>query len=303
MAFFDNLIENLPEVSGPTQKRLPFKDKLKWTLATLVLFFVLGLIPLFGLGENALQQFEFLSIILGASFGSIISLGIGPLVTSSIVLQLLNGTGIIKFDLTSPEGKSRFQGVQKLLSLFFIIFEGGVYVLMGGLAPSASLVGTPLYGQLELLLIFQLFLGGIMILFMDEVVSKWGFGSGIGLFIAAGVSKTIFVQALNWLPGPGGIAGATYSSGALPALFQSLASGDPVTAGIMSATLFFTVLVFAIAVYGQSMKVEIPLSFGMVRGHGVRWPLSFFYTSNIPVILVSALIANIQLLGNFLSNR
>src|SRR3989338_735527 len=147
MSFLDKINSILPEVKGPKQ-RLSFKEKLKWTLLILVLFFVLGFIPLYGLGENALQQFEFLSIILGASFGSIISLGIGPLVTSSIVLQLLNGTGIIKFDLTSPEGKSRFQGVQKLLSLFFIIFEGGVYVLMGGLAPSASLVGTPVYWQL-----------------------------------------------------------------------------------------------------------------------------------------------------------
>src|SRR3989339_1577215 len=137
MAFFDNLIENLPEVSGPTQKRLPFKDKLKWTLIVLMIFFVLGMIPLFGLGENALQQFEFLSIILGASFGSIISLGIGPLVTASIVLQLLNGTGIIKFDLTTQEGKQRYHGLQKIASFFFIILEACIYVLMGGLAPAS----------------------------------------------------------------------------------------------------------------------------------------------------------------------
>ena len=303
MSIWKAILNNLPEVEGPSQKFLPFKEKLKWTLIVLVIFFILGVMPLFGLGHNQLERFQFFSVILGAEFCSIISLGIGPIVTASIVLQLLNGSGILKLDLTQPEGKKTFQGLQKMLAIFFIIFESAVFVLMGGLSPDSSSIGVPVYAQLQLLLIFQLFLGGIMILFMDEVVSKWGFGSGIGLFIAAGVSKTIFVQAFNWLPGPGGIAGATYSSGALPALFQSLASGDPVTAGIMFATLFFTVLVFAIAVYGQSMKVEIPLSFGMVRGHGVRWPLSFFYTSNIPVILVSALIANFQLLGSFLDNR
>ena len=101
MAWFDNLLTNLPEVAHPTQKKLSFKEKLKWTGITLVLFFILGLIPLFGLGQNALQRFELLSIILGASFGSIISLGIGPIVTSSIVLQLLNGSGLIKFDLNT----------------------------------------------------------------------------------------------------------------------------------------------------------------------------------------------------------
>ena len=69
MSFFKNLLYNLPEVKGPTQKRLSFKEKLKWTGIILVLFFILGMVPLFGLGQNALQRFELLSVILGASFG------------------------------------------------------------------------------------------------------------------------------------------------------------------------------------------------------------------------------------------
>ncbi|RME52823.1 preprotein translocase subunit SecY, partial [Candidatus Woesearchaeota archaeon] len=94
MSWLDTIAQYLPEVAAPKQKRLSFKEKLKWTLIFLVFFFVLGLIPLYGLGQNALEQFNFLSIILGASFGSIISLGIGPIVTASIVLQLLNGSGL-----------------------------------------------------------------------------------------------------------------------------------------------------------------------------------------------------------------
>ena len=302
MSVWKAILYNLPEVEGPSQKHLSFREKLKWTLIVLILFYILGLMPLFGMGVNALQRFQTLSIILGAEFGSLISLGIGPIVTASIVLQLLKGSGILNIDITQVEGKRTFQGLQKMLAVFFIVFEAIIYVVMGGMAPDPAYIGTSLYGQLEMLLIFQLFLGGIMVLFMDEVVSKWGFGSGVGLFIAAGVSKSIFIQAFNWLPGPTGIAGVTYSVGAIPALFQSLAAGDPTTASIMIATLVSTVVIFAIAVYAQAMKVEIPLSFGMVRGHGVRWPLSFIYTSVIPVILVSALIANFQLLGRFLQN-
>src|SRR3990167_3324239 len=132
MSVWQGLINNLPEVAGPTQKRLGFREKLKWTMIILVIFFVLGLMPLFGLGQNALQQFEFLSIILAAQFGSIISLGIGPMVTASIVLQLVNGSGLYKFDLTSPDGKKKFQGWQKLLSIGFILFEAVVYVFLGG---------------------------------------------------------------------------------------------------------------------------------------------------------------------------
>ena len=298
MSIWKTIISNLPEVEGPTQKTLSFREKLKWTSIVLVIFFILGLMPLFGLGVNALQRFETLSIILGAEFGSLISLGIGPIVTASIVLQLLNGSGIWKFDLTSSEGKKTFQGTQKLMSLFFILFESSIYVFLGGLAPLEQFKGTGFYFQLQIILILQLFLGGLLILFLDEVVSKWGFGSGISLFIAANVSKSIFLQAFNWIIPPG----ATSPPGAIPAFFTSLVSGDVTGAMIAISAVLATILVFVIAVYVQSMKVEIPLSFGMVRGHGIRWPLSFMYTSNIPVILVAALIANFQLWGRLLQN-
>ncbi|MEK6951347.1 MAG: preprotein translocase subunit SecY [Nanoarchaeota archaeon] len=297
MSFLDAISAHFPEVRAPPQKRLPFKEKVKWTLIILVLFFVMGLIPLFGLGENALQQFEFLSIILGASFGSIISLGIGPLVTASIVLQLLVGTGILKYDLTNPEGRKKFQGLQKIMSIFFIVFEAAIYVLMGGLAPSAGLAGTAAYAQFEILLIVQLIIGGLIIMFMDEVVSKWGLGSGISLFIAAGVAQQIFITAFNFLPSP---TNPDIAAGAIPALFQSLAGGDLTTAALQFSAVAFTVIVFAVSVFGQAMKVEIPLTFGRVRGFGIRWPLNFFYTSNIPVILIAALMANIQLFARLL---
>ena len=299
MSLFDKILTHLPEVAGPLQKKLSFKEKLKWTGIILVIFFVLGLVPLFGLGQNELERFEFLAIILGASFGSIISLGVGPLVTGSIVLQLLNGSGIVKFDLTSPEGKRRFQGVQKLLGAFFVIFEAFIYVFMGGLAPAPELAGSVLYSQIQLLLVFQLILGGVLIMFMDEVVSKWGFGSGISLFIAGGVSQEIFIKALSPLSSP---TNPEIAAGAIPALFQSLARGDPTTAALMFAGIIATIVVFILSIYAQAMKVEIPLSFGRVRGYGIRWPLSFLYTSNIPVILVAALLANIQLWAQLLQN-
>ncbi len=312
MSFFDTIINNLPEVASPTQKKLSFKEKVKWTLITLVLFFIMGFIPLFGLGQNALTQFEFLSVILGAEFGSIISLGIGPIVTASIVLQLLNGSGIFKFDLTSTEGKKRFQGIQKLLAFFFIAFEGCIYVFMGGLAPSAvgqtlttgAVMTSALFLKVEFILVFQLFMGGLLIMYMDEVISKWGFGSGISLFIAAGVSKTLFIRLFSWIPASGDLSGSsyTYATGAVLALFQALGQNDPVTAGLKFAGIIATVVVIVMSVYAQAMKIEIPLSFGRIRGHGIRWPLKFLYTSNIPVILVAALLANLQLWARLLQN-
>jgi preprotein translocase subunit SecY len=291
LAWYDKLITSLPEVAAPKQKKLSFKEKIKWTLIVLVLFYILGLIPIAGLGANALQQFEFLSTILGASFGSIVSLGIGPIVTASIVLQLLNGSGLVKFDLTTHEGKMRFQGTQKIMSFAFTLLEAGIYVGMGGLSPAPGIPAG--------FLIFQIFLGGVIIMFMDEVVSKWGFGSGVSLFIAAGVAQDLFVRGLSFFK-PQGAEGATEFIGAVPRLFAALINQEPTTAMLALVPLIATGVVFALAVYAQAMKVEIPLSFGRIRGHGIRWPLNFIYTSNIPVILVAALLANIQLFATLL---
>jgi len=157
MSIWSAILNNLPEVEGPSQKFLSFKEKLKWTLIVLIIFFLLGVMPLFGLGVNQLERFQFFSVILGAEFGSLISLGIGPIVTASIVLQLLNGSGILKLDLTKSEDKKTFQGLQKIFAIFFITFESAIFVLMGGLSPDTAFIGMPVYGQLQLILIFQIF--------------------------------------------------------------------------------------------------------------------------------------------------
>ncbi len=298
-----NILANLPEVSSPLQKKLSFKEKLKWTLMMLVAFFILSVVPLYGLGENSLQQFEQLSIILGASFGSIMSLGIGPIVTASIVLQLLTGSGILKLDTTTKDGRLYFQGLQKLLSIFFIIFEAIIYVFMGGLRPLSTL-SPGSYFFFEWILVAQLFLGGLMVLYMDEVTSKWGFGSGVSLFIAAGVSSEIVIRTFSPLTSAGTWA---FGSGQAPVgkLFvfvTSLLAGNLLEGARAFFAIFFTVAVFFVSVYFQAIKVEIPLSFGRIRGHGIRWPLQFLYTSNIPVILTAALIANIQLWARLLES-
>ncbi|MBS3152326.1 preprotein translocase subunit SecY [Candidatus Woesearchaeota archaeon] len=305
MSLISKIVSFLPEVKKPEQKKLGFKDKLIWTLVILIAFYILSVIPLYGLGQNSLSRFRELSIILGASFGSILSLGIGPIVTSSIVLQLLVGSGIIKLDLTTHDGRTFFQGLQKITTIFFILFESIVYVMLGGLAPDPALVGNPAYFSFQLILIAQLVVGGFLVLLMDEVVSKWGFGSGVSLFIAAGVASEIFIRAFSPLNSLGEFASGSGQPpvGAILVFFTSLLSGAPKEAIIAIVGVISTIIVFVISVYAQAMKVEIPLSFGRVSGYGVRWPLNFLYTSNIPVILIAALLANFQLGATFLQTK
>ncbi len=291
---FKDILKNLPEVKSPTEKKLSFNVKLKWTLIILVSFFVMSNIALYGLDENNLARFEYLAVIMGTNFGSIISLGIGPIVMASIILQLLVGSKILDIDTSTQEGKRFFQGLQKLMVLFFIIFEALIYVLMKGLSPHASLGGF--YGPF--ILIVQLCLGGLAILFMDEICSKWGFGSGVGLFIAAGVGWRLFTAAFGFL----GPEGNIQASGKVITLIISLMNADSQGAMLSLAAVLSTVILFLIIVWAQSLKIEIPLSYDRLRGYSMKWPLKFFYASVIPVILVAALVANLQLFGGLLQN-
>ncbi len=277
----------LPEVRAPTEKKVSFNIKLKWTLIVLVSFFVLANIPLYGLAKSSLDRFEYLAILLGTDFGSIISLGIGPIVMASIILQLLVGSGILSIDIKTPDGKKYFQGLQKLLTFAFILFEAMVYVFMQGLA------AQPGY---QSMVIFQLCIGGLLIVLMDDVVHKWGFGSGVSLFIAAGIGWRLFAELFQFI----GPQGTLNSSGQVLIFITSLINGDPSGAGSALMTILVSALLFLVVVWAQSLKVEIPLSFDRIRGYGVRWPLQFFYASVIPVILVSALIANLQLFASLL---
>ena len=206
---------------------------------------------------------------------------------ASIILQLLVGAQILNIDIKSPEGKKFFQSLQKTLAFAFVIFEAMVYVLMKGLA------AIPGY---ELIVITQLCIGGFLIIFMDEVVHKWGFGSGTSLFIAAGIGWRLFAQLFQFI----GTQGTFEASGKVLVLFASLINGDTTGAVLAAIAILITAVLFLIVVWAQSLKVEIPLSFDRIRGYGVRWPLQFFYAGVIPVILVSALTANIQLFASLL---
>lgn len=293
MSFYKNLILSLPEVKGPLNK-LSLKSRMGWTFGMLVLFLFLASVPLFGVASSQANYFKTLELLLGAKFGFLLTLGIGPIVTASIVLQLLKGAGIIKFDLTNEEGKLLYSGTHKLLTFIFIILEAIVYVKFGVLTPSNP--------ALWWIISLQIALGALIVFYMDEVVKRWGIGSGVSLFIAAGIASAVFIQLFSPLTTTGS-AGASWVFGGdeipIGKFFSGLyylSHGEPQNFLItVLGPVGITILLLLVIVFFQSVNVEIPLSFGRVRGQSIKWPLNFFYSGVIPVILISALGANFQL--------
>ena len=169
---------------------MSLKTKLKWTGIILILYFVLSHIRVYGIGEVS-ERFRTLEILLGSRFGTLMTLGIGPIVTASILLQLMVGSKIIDWDISKPEDRKKYEAANKLLSIIFIVFEAIAYVLAGAIPPASNDVVT------ISLIILQIALGGFLVFLMDDIVTKWGIGSGISLFIAAGVAGTIFIRAFT----------------------------------------------------------------------------------------------------------
>ncbi|HIP84959.1 MAG TPA: preprotein translocase subunit SecY [Methanothermococcus okinawensis] len=272
------ILEYIPEVKRP-EREIPFKEKLKWTGIALILYFIMGTIDLYTGGAQIPPVFEFWQTVTASKIGTLITLGIGPIVTAGIIMQLLVGAEVIKLDLSNPENRALFQGLQKLLAILLSFFEGALFVGAGAFGPLSPLMA--------ILLILQLAIGAILLIYLDEVVSRYGIGSGIGLFIAAGVSQTIFVGAF----GPEG-----YFWKFIDALIQ----GALRVALEYILPILGTIVVFLIVVYAECLRVEIPLAHGRIRGAVGKYPIKFIYVSNLPVIFTAALFANIQLWAMFL---
>jgi len=307
-----------PEVERP-KRHIPLKEKFMWTGIVLLLYFVLAEIPLYGIPKNIQDYFATLRFVLAGRSGSLLTLGIGPIVTASIIMQLLVGSEIVHLDLSNHEDRRFYQATQKLFAVFMSFFEAAIYVFAGAFGKVDTSLGafqtvtTPQGAAfigigLAILIILQLGFASTMLILLDELVSKWGIGSGISLFIAAGVSQTVIVKSLNPMTTPNYIdplTGGPAVIGAIPAFIQHIIHGD-ISGAFYRGTLpdmmdlLATIVVFLIVVYLESMRVEIPLSYGRVTVRG-RYPIRFMYVSNIPIILTMALYANIQLWARLLN--
>ena len=305
-------VRRLPAVERP-EGHVHFKKKLSWTVGILILYFALSNVSLFGLSPASRDLFGMYRAFFAGSFGSLMLLGIGPIVTASIVLQLLVGADIIKLNLRDPRDQAVFQGTQKLLVFIMIIVEALPQVTGGYLLPDqglASSLGVSL-GMISFLIFVQICIGGVLILFMDEVVSKWGIGSGVGLFIVAGISQSLITGLFNWTIGDKGLPIGIIPKWVFIFTNDVLGLEDVFTSsglervfidgGILS--LISTVAIILFVVFVESTRVEIPLAHSSVRGARGRFPVKLVYASVLPMILVRALQANIQMIGTLLAGK
>ena len=302
------LVDVYPSITKP-EGHVRFNQKLWTTVLVLIIYFMMTNVMIYGLSSSTLDIFSSFRAIMAGASGSIMHLGIGPIVTGSIIMQLFAGAKIIQLDMQDSGDKQLYQGVQKLLVLFMIPIES-IPQVYGFLDPSAAVISDYGIGWANAIIVSQLFIGSYLVFLLDELVSKWGIGSGISLFIAAGVAQSTFVGTLSPLPT---VQGSPLSfdnppSGVLPMIFYTLRTAT--NSQLVSengfelillnhanpvAALASSIIVFLVVAYAESSKLELPLTHGKVRGHRGQYPIRLVYASNIPVILMAALLANVNM--------
>jgi protein transport protein SEC61 subunit alpha len=276
----------LPEIKVP-ERKVKFNEKIFWTALVLIVFLVMSEIPLFGVAASQSDQFGALRVIFASNRGTLMELGIGPIVTAGLILQLLAGSALINCDMSKPEDRGLFTIASKVFSILLTGIQAGAYLISG-------MYGS--VGSAAIVIFLQLVASGIVVMLLDELVQKgWGLGSGISLFIMAGVAQTViwqmfspaqglFVGALGQLFAKPGAGGATYTivswivgSGIYPSLIGFIA----------------TIGTFLIIIYLNGIRIELPMSYAGYKGFRSKYPIKLLYVSNLPVIFASALFANV----------
>ncbi len=284
----------LVQVPKP-KKKLSLQTRLIWCGIALLIYQVMGQTPLFGATAPEFDFLQFARVIFASQQGTLVELGIGPIVTAGLLMQLLKGSEILKFDFTKPDERGIFQTATKLVTYIVIIIESAVYAI----AVYGPGVGNP---SVLYVIIGQLIAASVIIMFLDELIQKgWGLGSGISLFIMAGVAQQILWSLFSPLE-----AGDGFRIGVVPFVTQQIMNGniaDIFFRGNQLPSIFglcITAGILLILVYTQAIKVEIPIVSTKYRGFSATYPIKLMYVSNIPVILASALTANAIFMGQML---
>ncbi|MDI9609675.1 MAG: preprotein translocase subunit SecY, partial [Candidatus Verstraetearchaeota archaeon] len=254
LELMDPLVRRLPEIPKP-QRKVSLKEKALWTVLALSIYLIMAEIPLYGVpftgGE--FEQFLIYRIIFASKKGTLMDLGIGPIVTAGLIMQILAGSKILNVNMSNPKDRGLFTGTQKIFAIVMTVVEAVAFLLGGSYGSTTNVASA--------LIIGQLFAVGILVLLLDEMIQKgWGLGSGISLFILAGVA-----QQVVWLCfSPVGPVADGKALGAIIAFFQTAFSGESILLAFSRypypdmVGFLAMLLVFFVAVYLEGMKIEIP---------------------------------------------
>jgi preprotein translocase subunit SecY len=269
------------------------RNRVLFVLGALVVFRLLSAIPIPGVDSIKLQNFitnnQFVGVLNifsggGLSTLSIVMLGVGPYITSSIIMQLLT--------IMSPRLKAMYQEDGEIGRKKFTQFSRMITIPLAAVQGLALLVLLRRQGIMTDMSLFGLITnlsvivaGSMLIMWIGELVSEFGIGNGVSLIIFAGIVARIPKEVSQFL--------FTFDTANLPIYILFLAVGLLIVAGVVVVT---------------EAERPVPVTYAkQVRGDHVSGgtqtylPIRVNQAGVIPIIFALSILLFPQLIGNALA--
>ena len=269
------------------------RNRILFLLAALVVFRIFSAIPITGIDRVRLEQFfsnnqfiGLLNVFSGAGFSqlSIMMLGVGPYITSSIIMQLATVVFPQVKAMYSEEGeagRARFVSISRMITVPFAVLQGVAFMTL--LQNQGILIApTPILFAVDVMLVAA---GSILLMWIGELITEFGIGNGVSLIIFAGIVAHI----------PRGIS---------QALFSATAANIPAYIGFAAIAL---VAIFFVTLVSEAER-SIPIAYArqvrgsaMAGGAATYLPIRLLQAGVIPIIFALSLLLLPQMAFNALT--
>lgn len=290
-------------------KNTRFARKCTYTFLALLVYLLASQVPLFGLqsrsGSDPLYWFR---AIMASQRGSLMELGIGPAMTTGLFVKILVSAKVLPLDRTDAKEMEVFARVQNLLGAIFTFLQACLYVFLGMYGPVSKLGLLASVG-----LVVQLTAGSVIVQILDQMLeSGWGVGSGMSLFTTVNVCENIMWRSFSFIAVTTGDE-KRYEGAIVAAVHYLLTKRNKLEALRLAlfrsdlpnlTNLAATVIVFAVCIFLQGVRREIPLQHARA-GPSVRqqYPIKLLYAGSTPMMLMSSLTSTLFMVSQALWRR
>jgi len=263
-------------------KNKELRNKFLFVLFLFVVFRLAANIPIPGIGTEDLrkffgqnQVFGLLNLFTGGALSnfSIVLLGLGPYITSTIILQLLTMIfpGLEKLYKEEGEaGRQKFNQYSRLLTIPLAAFESyGMLVLFARQGMISTLSLPTIISA-----VITITAGAMFLMWIGEIISEQGMGNGISLLIFAGIVASIPIN-----------------------IFQTFVVFDPSKIPSYLIFIALSVIIIAGVVLITEARRNIPVSYAkrvrgmkMYGGASTYLPLSVNPAGVMPIIFALSIL-------------
>lgn len=269
------------------------RNKVFFVLGSLIVFRFLSAVPIPGIDTVALEKFlsnnQFFGILNIFSGGgltnlSIIMLGVGPYITSSIIMQLLTimVPSLKKIYHEEGEaGRKKFTQYSRLLTIPLAAIQG--FSLLAILENQSILTHLTAFDRIVNL--FIVIAGSILLMWLGELVSEFGIGNGVSLIIFAGIVSQLPSHVAQLI--------FAFDVSQIPLFIGFLIAGVAIIAGVVLVTEAERPIPVTYAKQVRGAK--------MYGGGSTYLPLRVNQAGVIPIIFALSILLFPQIIGAFLA--